>query len=946
MKILFVLWMLVRRILSQWRLELWLFLGLMVAMAVVTAVPLYTNGALQESLLENMKESAYNDVPPFTYTVSIADDPGTGEKTLTKKKLVSGFEKLRRYPVPARIRIPLITSGWSGSMYSQFEVPDPKGITTAPITAEVLTMSGLNSLVTYKEGRAPGLEVDSDGTVEMACTVAAAVKYGLIVGNTYPLKSEMLAREKNSSSAPDEPEPTTGLKFRLVGTFNLRNDRLTDPRWLIYRDFSSVLFVDPGAFMEYLVGRREVAVSTVDLTWVMDYRQVRVRDLGRLIGTLQDMDRDYVLFEKTIHVSTTPVEVVKQFVEEQRSLQLMMLTLAAPTLLLIIYYILLMAGLIVDGRRGEIAMLRSRGAGTIQLTGMFTLEWAILALCCWLVGPPLGLFLAQVVGASAGFLSLVDRQALPVEMVHSAYTYGAALAVIMVTAATVPAALACQNTIIQYKQERSRGGAKPFWRGFYLDFLFLGMGFYGYRLLALQSQAVEQSSASLDLLVDPLLFLIPIVVVLGGGLLLLRIIPWVAGLFEQLTGRSRGVTIFSSLVEVSRNISGFSPLILLIILTTATGIYGAAIARTLDQNTHDRLYYANGADVVLRPGFFRWNGPVLDTEHAYENSFSAYGNTPGVLGAARVQLTPNVRLTATGHDYREATVMAIDPYDFGRTAQFEPGLTPLHPNVYLNLMTRFPQAALVSPLVLRTWNYRIGDTIPLRIHETVVYVVIAGVVKYWPTLNEDVSPFVIANLSYITQRSAVRPYVVWIRMKPGAKLQPVLEALTESGVPATPSLDTRQELIMTRRDPKKMGLYGIMSIGFCVAILVTVLGYILYTFMGLKKGQLQFGVMRALGLSSGQLMGILGFEQLWTAGIGLAAGSIFGGLISVIFIPFLKSATAITGEIPPFRVVVSGQDMALIFCVFLPIFILALLGLAVFLVRRQVHQAVKLGEEG
>lgn len=945
MKIIFTIWMLLRRILNQWRLELCLFLGLLVAMSVAIAVPLYTNGALQESFLNEMK-TTYNERPPFTYTASITEDASANEKPLTRKRIWAAYQYLQKNPIPKRMGIPLICSGWSGMTADQLEVPDPGG-GESPITAFVFTMTSLESLVTFDEGRAPAAQPGPDGVMEMVCGVETADKMGLIVGNTYRMRSTILEGEKSPSDNQDT-EPKIDLAFKLVGTFSIRNDRINDPGWLITPNLSSSVFVNPKVFMDYLIRKQGVAVTGLDSTWIMDYRKVRVQDLPRLINICNDLGKEFTRFDPAIQVNTSPFDVLEKFSEERQTLQLMILILALPTLFIVIYYILLMAGLIVDGRRGEIAMLRSRGAGAVQLTGMFVMEWTILAVCCLLAGPPFGLFLAQMVGSSAGFLNFVDRKALPIAMTGEAYLYSAILAVIMITAATVPAALACRNTIITHKQNRSRGSSKPIWQRFYLDFVLLGIGIYGYRLMSMQAQAVDKSSDVSNQLVDPLLFLIPVLLIIAGGLLVIRFLPWITGLAAQLIGRRKGVALYASLVEISRNMASFRPLILLIILTTAAGIYSSALARTLDKNTHDRIYYAAGADVILNEQWFRiimQNGQfVPDKSRPYEPPFSFHRQLPGVLSAAKVQMS-EVSISSNTY-WCNAKVMAIDPCDFGHTAWFRRGLTPLPVATYLNLLTKYPQAAIVSRSLIKSGAVKLGDPIILRMNGGIIYLVIAGAVDYWPTLYTDQGmPFIIANLDYITQQSSIRPYNIWLRLKPGAKIAPIMKGIAAQGVGASIEKDIRHELVEAHRDPRKMGLYGIMSIGFCIAVLVTVIGYILYTLISLQKRMLQFGVLRAIGLSLKQLISILVLEQLWTAGTGLIIGTIIGQTISWVFVPFLRTATAMIGDTPPFQVIISGSDIAIIYSILLPVLIMALAGLALSLNRLQVHQAVKLGEE-
>ena len=92
----------------------------------------------------------------------------------------------------------------------------------------------------------------------------------------------------------------------------------------------------------------------------------------------------------------------------------------------------------------------------------------------------------QVMGASAGFLSFVDRRALPVSIVPDAYRYGAIAVAVSVLACLIPVIRASRFSIVTFKQEVVRSQRKPLWKRFLLDFILLGTSFYGYRTLTQQ----------------------------------------------------------------------------------------------------------------------------------------------------------------------------------------------------------------------------------------------------------------------------------------------------------------------------------------------------------------------------------------------------------------------------------------------------------------------------
>lgn len=952
-----VIWMVLRRMMTQWRMELCLFLGLLAATGVVTAVPLYTTGALQNTFQQHWA-AADDSGTPGTYGVSI--DPSAYEGKNIPAKIIEAHQNINKL-VREKLQMPFLLSGWTASLNDHFEIT---GLDIDPSVSkqlEVFTVTDLEKYVKIVEGRMPSDHASSDGTVEIACSIGAADIYNLVIGKTYDMDSEIRVNSpKKDVDEIDRKIETVPLHFRLVGTYKLRPEKQTQLSWMTSSDVNTSLYVHPQAFLDTLIAKKKVRISSFYETWIIDRQHVRLQNVPHLIAQMKTLERDYQRFKGMVIVSASPMEVFTDFSSKQNDLRLMMLALALPTILLVLYYAVLAAGLIIEQRRGEMAMLRSRGSSTLQLVGSTVLEWLTLGFGCILLGPPIGLVIAQIFGASAGFLNFVDRKALPISMNGEAYQYAGILVLIMLVAATIPSMKAARHSIVSYKQEKSRSNSKPIWQRFYLDLLLLGVGIYGYRAMTLQSVAAAEAQSNLDRLIDPFLFIVPTLLSLAVGMVILRLLPLAAGLAEKLFARGKGVSVYTSLLEVSRNAGRYRPLILLVILTTATGIYGAAMARSLDQNTTDQVYYAIGADTVLTEQWFRMmpansNQPstpgsppsmTIDTTRPYEPPFQVHKDLPGIQSVARVQFSKNTAIMKNGTAIANGVTMAINPTEFAGTAWFRPDLTPRHPFVYLNLLTKYPYGALVSEKLLEDGTLKLGDTLTLVINKQKIDVVIMAAVQYWPTLYGDKDPFVITNIDYMQEQGSIAPYDVWMKLKPGARLTDSLNTLVKKNIQVLSVKDARHELAMARRDPQKMGFYGIISVGFCVAVVVMVIGFLLYTFITLRGRFLQFGVLRAIGLSLRQLVQMLCLEQLWSVGIGLLAGTLVGQAVSAIFVPFLRTAASFNAEVPPFHIVISGGDIWTIYTVLLPVFLAALGGLALTLTRMQVHQAVKLGEEG
>ncbi len=128
------------------------------------------------------------------------------------------------------------------------------------------------------------------------------------------------------------------------------------------------------------------------------------------------------------------------------------------------------------------------------------------------------------------------------------------------------------------------------------------------------------------------------------------------------------------------------------------------------------------------------------------------------------------------------------------------------------------------------------------------------------------------------------------------------------------------------------------------AALLTLVGFTLYILISLRRRYIEFGVLRAIGLSAGQMLGILGIEQSLLIVVGMTAGTGLGVLVSRLYIPFLQVGSAADVTVPPFQVLIAWGDIARIYVVFLVMLAGAVGGMIWYLKRLKIFEAVKLGE--
>ena len=137
---------------------------------------------------------------------------------------------------------------------------------------------------------------------------------------------------------------------------------------------------------------------------------------------------------------------------------------------------------------------------------------------------------------------------------------------------------------------------------------------------------------------------------------------------------------------------------------------------------------------------------------------------------------------------------------------------------------------------------------------------------------------------------------------------------------------------------------GFLFIGFATAALLTVLAFLLHMVFSFQRRFIELGVLRAAGLSIGQMTGYMVWELAFLILIGGVIGTILGYFASVIFIPFMQIGTSASDLIPPFKVLIAWDSIYQIYWMFAILFGLTLIVSIVLLRRMRIFQAIKLGE--
>ncbi|WP_241674755.1 ABC transporter permease [Paenibacillus luteus] len=954
--------MIIRKMVQNKWLVASLFIGLVMSVALVSSMPIYSEAVLSRMLVKDLE----------TMQAKRGVFPGNQYNKLfytkeTPEQMNSIFDKVDRYiqeEAPASFKIPvqeLVVDLQSKSLKIRpMNDPDPE-TTKSVKTMTLRSFSELEQHIKLTDGRMPAEQQPVDGVYEVLVTDRSLMQFKTVLDSEFRLEDKKIAGE---------------IKFKPVGVFEKKLD--DDPyfRDTDLSELSSSFIISDKVARQQLLKESRLPVASVGWFFVLDYSKLELRFIDDFILTTSKI-KNVMLNHVTMYqiVSETPsLDTIAKYLERAEQLRTLMWSLNVPVLIMLGFYMFMVSNLIADRQKNEIAVLRSRGAARWQVITSYGVEGIILCGIAFGLGPLLGVLLTELLGSSNGFLEFVQRVRLPVRLTEEAYRYGAIASAACFIIMLIPIIMATRVSIVGHKQQLARLLKSPLWHKMFLDVIALALAIYG--LYTFRKRLVDLQSLGLnadDLNIDPLQFVIPALFIMGAGLLLLRLYPWVLRLVYWIGKKWWPPSVYATLIQVGRSSTQYQFLMIFLIMTIATGVFSASAARTINNNTEDRIRYGNGAEIVLTaqwmndapppagPGAPQPDAALVQAPvHYVEPAFEPFKTVKGVQHAARVFKKETAFSVNDGTG--AATLIGIDTDEFGETTWFRDSLLDYPLNDYLNLLAGDSQAVLISRTLADQKKVKPGDTIwvgwsdvpqqPFKVY---------GIIDYFPTFNPnppvgsvDVSDkaetgkapmLIVGHLPRIQVQLALEPYNVWLKLDPEVSTADFYEGIKEAKLPITNIINTRSELVDAKNDPFLMALNGILTLGFVLSILVSFIGFLLYWVLSLRGRTLQNGILRAIGLSLKQLIGMLGVEQLLTSGVAVFIGIGVGNLASLLYVPNFQIAFNPSSLVPPFKVMFDSTDLMRIYVLvgFMLLFGLGIL--AYMLSKLRIHQAIKLGED-
>ncbi len=911
-----------------------LFIGFLLAAGMMSTVPVYMNASLRRILIKDMQSyQQETGLYPGEYTVS-----GDLPLKTSKEDRIAAVNDF----------ISLVEERTAG-----LDMPDAQGKTVISdnymfyigsknARIKVMSMTDIERHINFSEGGMYGSGFNSEGCLEAICNAECLKTLDMVCGGTYDIQ--------NSFYGKTEP-----LKVKIVGVFEQSDEN--DAYWSETMDgYLNALFIDYNTFLTDYLNTGVTMLTDFYSKYCFDYQKM---DLNSLESVTSHIEQDFEIYPSYGYTFTMGIyNILTEYAERADSLKSMLSVLQIPAVIMLAVYLYMVSRLNVEQEKNEIAVLKSRGASSRQIFAIYAMEMGILGVITLFAAPFLGLVLCNFLGVSNGFLEFVNRKGLSAQLSLDAFVYAFIAVAVFFAATMLPIIPASKLSIVKYKQSKAKVVKMAVWEKMFVDVIMLAgsLAWYFYsvrRINKLFSDGAYVSDGS----IDPLYFIMSAVFIIGAGLLFIRLYPYLLKLIYQLFKRFWSVPQYIAITSTARSQGGRERFLMMFLsVTFALGIFSANTARAVNNSKSDRIYYSTGTDIVLDA---YWRLENVEDESSYvEPDFSVYENLAGVKSASKVMRT-DVN-TSIGSEKNEAksTLMAIEPGKFSQTAWFRNDLLPVHWWNYCQALVDRKSGVLAS----RSWEEKgvqLGDTITVRWGSNdPVDLTVLAFVDYWSGINPtektpvnshseemQTKDFLVCNYNYIRKITDFQPYQIWLKLEDGASSEQLYADIEQKNIKLQKITDSSQLLIAEKTDPDLQGMNGALTLGFVIIMIMAMAGFLIYWILSIRSRTLQFGVLRAMGVTFREIISTLAYEQLLVSLASIAAGFVIGGIAGDLFIPLFRTMYDASDQVPPFIVQSEGGDYIKMYVIIAVMLVGGFIVLGSIIKKININKALKLGED-
>ncbi len=489
---------------------------------------------------------------------------------------------------------------------------------------------------------------DLPPTVDVAMGVEAAAAGGIELGEV----RDIHASWRNDAEA---------MQIRLVGL--VQPIDYTDRFWGVRRDHFLVptertdafaFFAPRATLSDAMAGYMPELRARLEVQAQVDRRAFTADEAGTAAIQFRAAFESITKEIERARIESEIVDVLNTYETKEFFSSIPLLVLTLQIVGIVLFYLVLVSTMVVERQSGEVALLKSRGAGLGHIMSISTIEGLLLVALALGLGPLVAREAIALLGFTPAFEGLTGGARLSVELTGEVYIWAAIGAVLSFVALLWPAWRSNRATVVHFARSTSRPEDKPVFQRYYLDLVVVGVGaLLFFQLQESGSLVTEDLFGGLQQ--DPLLLVAPAVFVVTVAVLFLRLFPLLLSLFGGVARLLGGASMQMVLWHLTRAPVQPGRLALLLIMATSLGMFGGTFGATLDKSFDDRAAYQSGAQLRL--------ADLRSTGASVEMLAGDLAEAPGI-GEASYVVRQNASFSRGALDVTDATVLGVEPESF------------------------------------------------------------------------------------------------------------------------------------------------------------------------------------------------------------------------------------------------------------------------------------------
>ena len=268
--------------------------------------------------------------------------------------------------------------------------------------------------------------------------------------------------------------------------------------------------------------------------------------------------------------------------------------------------------------------------------------------------------------------------------------------------------------------------------------------------------------------------------------------------------------------------------------------------------------------------------------------------------------------------------------------------------------TRDALPVLASKSFIRDTGHFEGEEFEVSVAGFRVPVRVVDTVDLFPTMTLPDQLYLISDLTSLVQYAnlgatfrQLEANELWISVAADGEPRPdIVQEIDNVRGFTSSSIHNREELLADSKvDPLvKAGWRSLLFIAFSAVLILSCLGFLVHAYVSFRSRQLQFALLRTVGLSSKQLITMVWLEQTLVIAAGMALGTWMGGRLGAIIMPFLGHDAWGGRVIPPFALQVNWSALLITYALMVAVFAAITLGIIWLIHRISVQRILRLGE--